>query len=358
MLAVCSDPCRPLRVHLAHELVRGRNLIGKRSQRGAEPVIPEHYGLEHEGQVAKLADRRPLLRERRFQDRASLAGLALLERMHRPVEHQRDPGELLHGAVVQEERQSPPLVLLGRDQPLERVIDLHRKPSKSRRPLLEAPLVDHRFAQRDRHGLRAGVGLELREDVADVALHRLLRDEEPSRRHRRSRGRRRAAAGSRARAGSACPPGLGPRGTAASAPGRRSPSPAAIFSIARTRRPVRSLLEDVALGAGLEPAAEEDRSEYAVKISTLVSGSCSESWRVASSPSMPGHPDIHDHDVRLAAERRGRSRSPRRTPRRPRGCGAPARATGAGPPARLRGRRRSASLSRPSLPRLALGARL
>src|SRR5207248_2339629 len=39
--------------------------------------------------------------------------------------------------------------------------------------------VDDRFAKGDRDGMGAGVRLELREDVADVALHRLLADEEP-----------------------------------------------------------------------------------------------------------------------------------------------------------------------------------
>src|SRR5947209_7059791 len=40
------------------------------------------------------------------------------------------------------------------------------------------PLIDDRFAQRDRDGLRPRVRLELREDVAHVALHGLLADEE------------------------------------------------------------------------------------------------------------------------------------------------------------------------------------
>src|SRR5581483_9251015 len=39
-------------------------------------------------------------------------------------------------------------------------------------------LVDDRFAQCDRDGMRARIRLELRQDVTDVALHRLLRDEE------------------------------------------------------------------------------------------------------------------------------------------------------------------------------------
>ena len=47
--------------------------------------------------------------------------LARLNRVQRPVEHQRDPRELLHRPVVQEQRDPPPLVLLGRDQPVERL---------------------------------------------------------------------------------------------------------------------------------------------------------------------------------------------------------------------------------------------
>src|SRR5712691_5612652 len=40
------------------------------------------------------------------------------------------------------------------------------------------PLVDDRFAQRDRDGVCTRVGFELRENVAHVALHGLLADEE------------------------------------------------------------------------------------------------------------------------------------------------------------------------------------
>src|SRR4029078_2100484 len=41
-----------------------------------------------------------------------------------------------------------------------------------------ASLVDDRFAKRDCDRLRSRVGLALGEDVTDVALHRLLADEE------------------------------------------------------------------------------------------------------------------------------------------------------------------------------------
>ena len=50
------------------------------------------------------------------------------QRVQRPVEHQRDPGELLHRPVVQEEREPPPLVLLGGDQPVERLVPFSIEP--------------------------------------------------------------------------------------------------------------------------------------------------------------------------------------------------------------------------------------
>jgi hypothetical protein len=105
--------------------VRARNLIRERPQRRPEPVIAQHDRLEHERQIPELADRRPLLPERRLQDPPALGRVALLERMHCPIQHQRDPRKLLHRPVVQEQRQPPPLVLLGGDQPLERVVALH-----------------------------------------------------------------------------------------------------------------------------------------------------------------------------------------------------------------------------------------
>ena len=40
------------------------------------------------------------------------------------VEHQRDARERLHRPVVEEERESPPLVLLGGDQSLREKVEL------------------------------------------------------------------------------------------------------------------------------------------------------------------------------------------------------------------------------------------
>ena len=85
-------------------------------------MVPEHDRLEREREVAELADRRALLGERRLDDLARLLGVPVAERVQRPVEHQRDPGELLHRPVVQEQREPPPLVLLCRDQPIQRLV--------------------------------------------------------------------------------------------------------------------------------------------------------------------------------------------------------------------------------------------
>ena len=84
----------------------------------------------------------------------------------RGVEHLRDRRDELDRPVVDQLGEPPALVALGAE------------------PLGERPAVgvvasiDHRVTQRDRDRLRARVGLELREDVAHVALDRLLRDEQ------------------------------------------------------------------------------------------------------------------------------------------------------------------------------------
>ena len=50
--------------------------------------------------------------------RGRLLGPAAFDRVGDRVEHQRDPRERLHRPVVEEERDPPPLVLLGGDQPV------------------------------------------------------------------------------------------------------------------------------------------------------------------------------------------------------------------------------------------------
>ena len=44
------------------------------------------------------------------------------DRVQRTVEHERDAGELLDGAVVKEEGEPAALVLLGQDQAVEDVV--------------------------------------------------------------------------------------------------------------------------------------------------------------------------------------------------------------------------------------------
>ena len=52
------------------------------------------------------------------------SGRAALDRVHGCVQHQRDPGEVLDGAVVEEEREPPPLVLLRGDDPVGEALPL------------------------------------------------------------------------------------------------------------------------------------------------------------------------------------------------------------------------------------------
>src|SRR4029079_355301 len=106
-----------------------------------ESLVAEHDRLQRERQGAQFANRgalpvegrgAPVPRvgepssrdwlERPAEHFARVVELAGLDRVESRVEHQRDPGEVLDGAVVQEERDAPPLVLLRRDQAVEPVV--------------------------------------------------------------------------------------------------------------------------------------------------------------------------------------------------------------------------------------------
>jgi hypothetical protein len=65
------------------------------------------------------------MRKGGLDDPACLVEPSVRERVERTVEHKRDPGELLHRSVVEEQRKPAPLVLLCGDQPLERIVALH-----------------------------------------------------------------------------------------------------------------------------------------------------------------------------------------------------------------------------------------
>ena len=97
-----------------------------------------------------------MLLEGRAHDLARVARPVLGDRLHGRVEHERDPGEVLHRAVVEEERQPPPLVLLGRDQPVGELRALVlADPGVREQPrvveldvLVTAPLADDEIDQR------------------------------------------------------------------------------------------------------------------------------------------------------------------------------------------------------------------
>ena len=105
---LCSSP------ELVRELVHGR----------AEALVAQHDRLDVEGEVAERADRLAVALERGRHDPARRLRPAVVDRLHRRVEHQRDPGEVLHRPVVEEEREAAPLVLLGGDDPLDEPLAL------------------------------------------------------------------------------------------------------------------------------------------------------------------------------------------------------------------------------------------
>ena len=106
-------------VQVDPQAVRRTDLVGKGVERSREPLVAQHDRFEREREVAELPNRRPLPVERAREHLLGVLELAGLDRMHRRVEHQRDPGEVLDRAVVQKERDPPPLVLLGCDQSIE-----------------------------------------------------------------------------------------------------------------------------------------------------------------------------------------------------------------------------------------------
>src|SRR2546430_24883 len=127
--------------------------------------------------------------------------------------------------------------------------------AEATRPTSKAALVDDRVAKGNRHGMGARVRLQLREDVPHVALDGLLADEEPAGdvRVRHPVGEQLqdlALAGGQ---------------HVLTVPGEERRHQRGVDeALARDdlvdrlqQRLVRRLLEDVALRAGLEPAAEE-----------------------------------------------------------------------------------------------------
>ena len=105
-------------------------------------MVAQHHRLEVEGELAELADRRARPAQRPVEDLPRLLVLAAPDQVERGVEHERDARERLHGAVVEEERDAPPLVLLRSEDALGRL-----DPRLARRSV-SAGLVDDCFTSR------------------------------------------------------------------------------------------------------------------------------------------------------------------------------------------------------------------
>src|SRR5436190_936971 len=162
-----------------------------------------------------------------------------------------------------------------------------------------AALVDDRFAKRNRDGMRTRVRLELGQDVAHVALDGLLADEEPP-----------------GDVGVGHPVGqelqdlpLAPGQHSLAVAGEECRHQRGVDEALAgdhlvdrlEQRLVRRLLEDVALGAGLEPTAEE------AALAVGREDQDGSTWNLLRQdlrrlePVHPGHSDVHDHDVGIAS---------------------------------------------------------
>ena len=106
-------------VDLDLELVLDPELVRELLHRGGEALVAEHDRLDVEGEVAKRADRLPVPSSADARIPRAHLRPAVVDRVQRRVEHERDPGEVLHGPVVEEQREPAALVLLGGDDPLD-----------------------------------------------------------------------------------------------------------------------------------------------------------------------------------------------------------------------------------------------
>jgi hypothetical protein len=144
-----APPARRAGRHLAHG--------------GCKTDLVQRHGLEPRDDPAELLGRVTGDREGAGRDTLSRRDVAVLERGDGRIEHLRERGDMLDGPVVE----------LLRDA----VVAPHAPQGAARRRGGRCS-IDHRLAERDGDRLGAGLRLELREDVAHVALHGLLRDEE------------------------------------------------------------------------------------------------------------------------------------------------------------------------------------
>ena len=123
-LLLLAEPGASLDVDLDLHPVLEPEQVRELRDRSAEALVAQHDRLDVEREVPQRPDRLPMPFERRGHDPARGFRSAVVDRLDGGIEHQRDPGEVLHGAVVQEEGEPPALVLLGGDDPLDEALAL------------------------------------------------------------------------------------------------------------------------------------------------------------------------------------------------------------------------------------------
>src|SRR6266545_2960984 len=150
-LSVLGKRLRALDLEVDLDAVRHAELVRQRPNRRSEALVAKHDRLELEREVAQRADRLALLLERRAQDAVRLLGPAGLDRGADGVEHERDPGHRLQGAVVKDQSKPPALFLLGCDQLVGKASVLRREALD----LLPDPLVPLLLADQEEGGERS-----------------------------------------------------------------------------------------------------------------------------------------------------------------------------------------------------------
>src|SRR5205085_1843139 len=95
--------------------------LRERVDRRGKTVVAQRHRLEVEGEVTELADRRPRAAECPVEDLTRLLEVAAPDKVERGVEHERNAGERLHGPVMEEEGDPPPLILFRREDVLGQV---------------------------------------------------------------------------------------------------------------------------------------------------------------------------------------------------------------------------------------------
>ena len=105
------------------DLDRQRRPLGQRLERGGEPAVAEHRGMEAAGELAQLLERERQLGGGRAEAARRRLRVAAEPRLREP-ERERERDEPLLRAVVEVPLEAPPLGGLGLDDPRPRAPDL------------------------------------------------------------------------------------------------------------------------------------------------------------------------------------------------------------------------------------------